>query len=515
MKKLGLVAAVLMVVAAPVWASVSITCTQVPGTKMVTVSYEVVGYPTTEPNKVRGFALDITVNSEAKIIDVNTLNAKYNIYPGSIVITGNQITDYGSPVANPYDPCTLPGQTQLGLNSGGITIEMGSLYYPTGDNSPNAPPLTGTLLRFKVDKDCHVTVTENTVRGGVVMTNPNVDPVVNATGCDVQSQQIPPVPASITYPASDPDGAYAVSWAASSEATSYQVERSSDGGSTWPVQVYNGANTSYPESGLGNGSYRYRVRATNAAGSSAWCTGTSDCVVCILPAASATLTVPATDADGLYTVSWTASAGATSYKLESSAPASGTTIYPLWVQVYSGTALSYNERVGGGTWDYRVKATNTCGSSAYTNGSNSCVVSDCLKNPGGSDPNYAAWKQWRYPACWCCFRQCRGDINCKIVGTQYVQLKDLTVFKAAYTKTNAQLAAVVIVDGAIVTPGICADLNQSIVGTQRVQLKDLTEFKKYYTKIVAQVPCCDTAAPAGDCTLTAGDKYNYWMAQNP
>jgi len=510
-KKLGLIAAVLMVVAAPVWASVDITCTQVPGTRMVTVSYVV-----NEPNKVRGFALDITVDSGAKIIDVNEsfLNASYNIYPGSIVITGNQITDYGTPVANPYDPCTLPGQTQPGLNSSGITIEMGSLYYPTGDNSPNSPnypgaaPWTGDLLRFEVDKDCCVTITENTVRGGIVLTNGGSPSVVNSPGCCIVS--CPPAPASIDYPATDSDGSYTVSWAASSGATYYELERSSDGGGNWSAPIYTGTALSYNESGLGNGSYRYQVRAD---GCSDWCTGTWDCVVCIPPAAPAILTVPAADADGVYTISWTASAGATSYQLESSAPASGTTIYPLWVQVYSGTALSYNERVGGGNWSYQVKATNACGSSDWTT-VNSCVVSDCLKS---TDPNYAAWKTWRYPACWCCFRQCRGDINCKKTGTQHVQLKDLNIFKAAYTKTDAQLAAVVIVDITFAhtdIPGICADLNQQITGTQRVQLKDLTEFKKYYTKTDASVPCCDTAAPAGDCTLTAGDRFNYWMAQN-
>jgi hypothetical protein len=60
---------------------------------------------------------------------------------------------------------------------------MGALYHPAGDNSPNAPPLSGVLLKFRVDKDCTVSIQENTVRGGVVLTNPSVDPTVNATSC--------------------------------------------------------------------------------------------------------------------------------------------------------------------------------------------------------------------------------------------------------------------------------------------------------------------------------------------
>ncbi len=252
--------------------------------------------------------------------------------------------------------------TQLGDNS------------PNAPNYPNGPPWTGTLLTFKVDKDCCVTFAENTVRGGVVLTtvaHPTVvAPGIGATPC-FQVVSCPPAPASITYPASDSDGSYTVSWATSSGATSYDLERSKDGGAYG--NVYTGPLTSYNESGLGNGSYRYRVRAD---GCSDWCTGDHVCVVCLLPAAPATLTVNggvATDADGKYIVSWTASAEAATYQLESSAPASGTTIYPLWVQVYSGTAITFNEKVGGGTWSYRVKATNACGSSAYTDGSNTCL----------------------------------------------------------------------------------------------------------------------------------------------
>ena len=90
----------------------------------------------------------------------------------------------------------------------------------------------------------------------------------------------PPVPASITYPASSSTGQYTVSWASSTGATSYQLQRSSNGGSTWSGDIYSGANTSYQEN-ITNGSYRYRVKATNAYGSSAYRTGTTDCVVFI------------------------------------------------------------------------------------------------------------------------------------------------------------------------------------------------------------------------------------------
>ena len=91
----------------------------------------------------------------------------------------------------------------------------------------------------------------------------------------------PSPPASITYPASNIGWDFTVSWSSVSGATSYQLDRSNDGGSTWG-QIYSGSSTSYAEH-IGSGSYRYRVKALNGSSSSGWTTGTYDCVVTIPP----------------------------------------------------------------------------------------------------------------------------------------------------------------------------------------------------------------------------------------
>lgn len=96
---------------------------------------------------------------------------------------------------------------------------------------------------------------------------------------DLPTTAAPATPSSLSHPATSSTGQYSVTWTASSGATSYQLERSANAGSTW-AQVYNGASTSYSES-VGAGSFRYRVRATNAGGSSAWRTSTSDTVVSV------------------------------------------------------------------------------------------------------------------------------------------------------------------------------------------------------------------------------------------
>jgi hypothetical protein len=176
MKKMIFALAVL-VIAAPAWSAVTITCTD-EGDCVCAVRFDA---QAEEPNLVRAFALDITLDNDAAIIDVNdNVNADYIIYPGSIVITNGVVTSYGTAKG---DPNQYAGT--LGLDPNGMTIEMGSLYAPaTGIVSPNAPATSGILLTFKVSKACTVSVSENAARGGVVMEDAS-SPTVNASGCAI------------------------------------------------------------------------------------------------------------------------------------------------------------------------------------------------------------------------------------------------------------------------------------------------------------------------------------------
>ena len=181
MKKL-IVVLMLLLLVSPALAAVDVTAIRVGN--LVIVKYDA----TTEPNLPRAFALDITVDSGA-VIKKNPGRATigsacedpyeygdFDIFPGSAGVdindTTGQIDSYGSSVA---DPCDFPSDTKLGYGTNGITFEGGTLYAPTGPGSPNAPPLTGILLKFWICQDANVTITENTVRGGIVLedgTNP-------------------------------------------------------------------------------------------------------------------------------------------------------------------------------------------------------------------------------------------------------------------------------------------------------------------------------------------------------
>jgi len=183
MRKVVLFFAVLLM-AAPAMAvqDVNIICTD-DDINCVTVSYQtnVGGVP------IRAFGLDIAVD-KGNITSVVPVDANYRIYPGQITIVGGQVTGWGTPYA--------AGD----LGDSNVTIEMGSLYTldPCYAGDPNAgynkkPGQSGTLLKFYVSSDCNYTVTENPLRGGVVMEDCNF-PIVTP-GSGRIPPPVPPAPA--------------------------------------------------------------------------------------------------------------------------------------------------------------------------------------------------------------------------------------------------------------------------------------------------------------------------------
>ncbi|MBP7050326.1 MAG: hypothetical protein KBE65_04865 [Phycisphaerae bacterium] len=143
----------------------------------------------TDGEKVRAFALDITVD-KGTILGISDFvrgestaaNPGYGIFPGNFAryITVNadtgEVTSWDpngyTPVADPCDPEALGG-----LGTSGITVEMGALYYPTGDDSENAPPNSGLLFKLMLSEAANVSVALNEARGGIVLTNPETEAV--------------------------------------------------------------------------------------------------------------------------------------------------------------------------------------------------------------------------------------------------------------------------------------------------------------------------------------------------
>ena len=189
MKKI-VFALVAIVVAAPAMAGdVDVNAVQVGTTFEVEITYEATsGLP-------RAFGLDITVDSGQTITDVNKYFAGecdvpgkakgFGIFPANFAryidpCDPNWSDPDYTPVA---DPCDLPGKTEGGIGTSGITIEMGSLYV-----GPNSPASAGTLCSVWVSGDCTVTLELNVGRAGVVMEDGNAPGSINLYGCTVSTQ---------------------------------------------------------------------------------------------------------------------------------------------------------------------------------------------------------------------------------------------------------------------------------------------------------------------------------------
>ncbi len=180
-----------------------------------------------------------------------------------------------------------------------------------------------------------------------------------------------------------------VSWNASSGATSYILERSVNGSSGWG-QVYSGSATSFQNTGLTAGTtYYYRVLASNTGGNSAYSSNASTTTLPNAPAAPTGLNATAASQTQI-NLSWNASSGATSYILEQSV--NGST---GWGQVYSGPATSYSNTglTANTTYYYRIKASNSGGTSAYTSNSSTTTLPNAPATPTGLSATAASQTQ--------------------------------------------------------------------------------------------------------------------------
>jgi hypothetical protein len=165
----------------------------------------------------------------------------------------------------------------------------------------------------------------------------------------------------------------ALNWNASTGATSYQLEVSTNSSFSSTVVNQSGiTGTSYGVTGLTNGTtYYWRVNATNAGGTSAYSTSwsfTTSGGGGGNPPAAPTLSSPVNGATGISTtptLNWNASTGATSYQLQVSTNASFSSTVVNQSGI-TGTSYGVTGLTNGTTYYWRVNATNAGGTSAYS-----------------------------------------------------------------------------------------------------------------------------------------------------
>ncbi len=160
-----------------------------------------------------------------------------------------------------------------------------------------------------------------------------------------------------------------LTWNASSGATSYRLQVSTDAGfATTVVDQSNITTTSYAVSNLAtNTTYYWHVNATNSGGTSAYSTAWSFTTVQPAPGAPV-LATPANGATGIATnptLTWNASSGATSYRVQVSTSSAFTTTVVdqsnITTTSYAVSSLSTNT-----IYYWHVNATNSGGTSAYS-----------------------------------------------------------------------------------------------------------------------------------------------------
>src|ERR1019366_3138277 len=184
-----------------------------------------------------------------------------------------------------------------------------------------------------------------------------IQDVLSWTYSTGSSTNPPPTPTNLTATAGN--GQVALSWSASSGATSYNVQRSTTSGGAYTT-IASPTTTSYTDTGVTNGTtYYYVVSAVNTAGQSANSSQVSATPQLAIPAAPTNLT--ATAGNGQVVLSWSASSGATSYNVKRSTTSGGpyTTIASPTTTSYTDTGVS-----NGTTYYYVVSAVNTAGQSA-------------------------------------------------------------------------------------------------------------------------------------------------------
>jgi hypothetical protein len=120
------------------------------------------------------------------------------------------------------------------------------------------------------------------------------------------------------------------------------------------------------------------------------------------------------------------------------------------------------------------------------------LTSECVKSSAVSV--YTNWTTVNRPDCWCCQRNCQGDVDCRCSGLGLnricVDARDLAVFSAAYNKPQSLLLPC----NYLGIPCICADNNRigQGIGNAKVWVRadDLQTFSGHYLKPISGYPPC-------------------------
>jgi hypothetical protein len=203
----------------------------------------------------------------------------------------------------------------------------------------------------------------------------------------------PPTPPALASPSNGATGvstAPTLTWNVSGGATSYQLQVSTNSSFSSTVVNQSGiTGTSYGLTGLSNSTvYYWRVNATNASGTSSYSAAWSFTTAGLSSPPAPTLSSPSSGSTGVATnptLSWNASTGATSYRLQVSTSA-GFAVSVVNQSGITGTSYNVTGLSNGTLYYWRVNATNAGGTSAYSTSWNFTTVVAAPSAPTLSSP---------------------------------------------------------------------------------------------------------------------------------
>ena len=203
----------------------------------------------------------------------------------------------------------------------------------------------------------------NTISGGSDPNGLGGPYTFSASTCYTTAASPPAVPTGLT--ATPSSSTMNLAWSVpTGSPTSYKVFRGTASGGPY-TQIATATTNSYADNALAGGTYYYVVQACNAAGCSANSTQASGTISGGVSIPSVPTGLTATASGTQINLSWTASTGApTSYSLQR-APAS-TGPWTGLATISAPTTSFTDPNLANGTYFYRVAATNTAGTSAYS-----------------------------------------------------------------------------------------------------------------------------------------------------
>lgn len=177
---------------------------------------------------------------------------------------------------------------------------------------------------------------------------------------------------TLSAPLNSSTGSYPLSWTSVELVSEYELQEQSIGGVWSSIQV--SSLTSIAINSNSTATWSYRVRACNTVGCSGW-SAVSAVQVVRPPSVAPTISAPASNSTGNYTVTWTAVAEANTYELAHRRNGGA------WSRIYVADTMWSLNGLTTGTYDYMVRGCNSGGCGPDSTIGNTLVTLLALNSP--------------------------------------------------------------------------------------------------------------------------------------